>query len=180
MTLAGLVFCKLYEFHIQPIYSIFYYIFSWNCNVIMYGFPFVYIGAMFARYQDWIINQAKNLFSVLIILYLAITMCGFSMYSIDRSLWGIPIGEIQAVILFLISLVCGDIRILRNASKIARNLSSIIFVTHTVFLTVSGVVLGVWNPYARFALVIGGSCILLGVLSTIKSDRLNTLFMVKI
>ncbi|MBR0135900.1 MAG: acyltransferase, partial [Clostridia bacterium] len=111
----------------------FYTVFSWPSNVIMCGFPMMFIG-MIAFHNEETVKNWK--LSIIIPLYLLTVIAAFAAFNAKKSLYGFPIGYIEAFLLFAFGIVssryCTGIS--NKVCRIARNLSSVIFLTHTAFL----------------------------------------------
>ncbi len=183
LAIVGLILMIIYELHFKSgfgalVYKLFYLVFSWSCNVIMSGFPLLFLGSFIARHETTISSRVQW---PLILIYIAVVVFSFVIYSKFESLFGIPVGIIEAVLLFLICLIPSrleeviPIRLCRSF----RNVSSVIFLTHTAFLTVLGEVFNIWGTAARFTIAFIGAIILTCLIKAINWKPLNKLFMIR-
>jgi serine/alanine racemase len=161
------------------IFRVFYTVFSWENNFIMVGFPLLFLGAMASR---WEYRIASFKHGIITILYLSVSAAAFFVYSLNKQLFGIPFGIIQGGLLFLICIMPSrhEERIDKKICSLSRNLSSVVFLTHTAFLTLIGKVLHIWDPYLRFFLTVAG-CIIVLIITMIMNNRvINRLLLIKL
>ena len=162
------------------IYQIFYTLFSWSNNVIMFGFPMLFIGAEMQNIEKKIRKQ--NNLVVLLFLYavsLAIPYIGFHLNKEFTN--ALPYGEIQGMLLFLICIhpTMLETTLSEKISLEARNLSSVLFFTHTIFLTVLGKCFHIWDNFLRYIATLLFSVLLLIITKKMKLRHVKYLLMVK-
>lgn len=162
------------------VYQVFYQVFSWEGNVIMTGFPLLFLGSLAARYEEKLIAW-KQLPIMLLLLYVASVLVPFLLFSGSRQLFHIPFGIIQAVLLFLVSLCASpyDSWISPKLCRWSRNLSSVIFLTHTAFLVFFGKVFHIWDTIPRFILTVLASVLLMTVVRKLNWKPLWKVLMIK-
>ena len=148
LTVLGLFFLVLFDLRLPSgpgrlISQAFYTVFSWNCNVVMTGFPMLFLGAAFSRHENWLKPLKRVITGP---LYLLSILLAFYIYRFSPSLYGIPFGLIQACFLFLfcISPTEFEFRIPHSVCRAARNLSSVIYLTHMTLLPLFGSVFHIW------------------------------------
>lgn len=187
---AGVVLCVLgialsviynYQMNCNPnglVYRFFYNVFSWDCNVIMSGFPMLFLGAVMDVYED---RLQKGNFWVLIVLYPVSIVIAFVVYRFHSSLFYIPFGIFQAVLLFLLCIIPVSFlrsipeRICRNS----RNASSVVYLTHTVFLAILTEGLHFWNYPVQYAITVVCAIVVYWIVKKVNWRPLNHLMMVK-
>lgn len=160
------------------IYKLFYTVFSWNNNVIMSGFPLLFLGAIMDLYEKRI---RKVPFWLLLVLYIASIVAAFLLYAKYRNLFGIPFGIIQAVLLFSLCITgcCFQQRIPARIGKKARNLSSVVFLTHTVALTILGNYFHIWDSVIRYIITALCAITVCWVAEKLNRRALNTILLMK-
>ena len=180
---GGLILSIIYIFQAANnpnglIYKTFFYVFSWENNVIMRGFPLMYLGFVIESHEKQV---RKMNFWVLLALYALSVASAFLLFQTRENLYYIPFGIIQAVLLFLICLtsIPRQEHISQNASTHARNLSSVIYLTHSVFLSILGYGFHLWDSGPRYILTVLGALLLYLVAIKVKCRPLNRLFMIK-
>lgn len=185
LCLLGFVLRFIYELQLSggfggAVYQAFYNVFSWENNVIMTGFPLVFLGYLMARYEEKLIAW-KQLPIVLLLLYIASVIIPFLIFSRSQPLYHIPFGIIQAVLLFLVSLCASpyDSWISPKLCRWSRNLSSVIFLTHTAFLVLFAKVFHIWDTIPRFILTVLASVLLMTVVRKLNWKPLWKVLMIK-
>ena len=160
------------------IYKSFYSVFSWPNNVIMSGFPLMYLGYIMNLHEDRI---RKLSFWLLSLLYVLSVFVAFFIFRTSRELYFIPFGIVQAILLFLVCItpVPFQEQIPQKNCTHARNLSSVVYLTHTVFLTIIGHGFNLWNSGLRYILTVVCTTILYLVIVWLNWKPLNKLFMIK-
>lgn len=180
LCVAGLVLCVLYDIQVVYcqdglVFRLFYTLFSWRNNVIMFGFPMLFIGAVVESFEE------KSII-VLLFLYTVSIILPFVGFYLNKELTSIfQFGAVQGILLFLI---CIHPTVLENMisdkiSKGARNLSSILFLTHTVSLIILGELLHVWDSSVRYIATLSFSVLLLLIVGKTKTGFLKWLLMQK-
>ncbi len=184
LCVAGIILCIVYGFQAKQntngiVYIIFNTVFSWNCNVFMSGFPMLFLGAITAKYEERICRFSPR--RVLIILYVLIVFAAFLIFRTSKDLFFIPFGIIQAIILFLICVSYAPLQISIQEKRCRdfRNLSSIVFLTHTVFLTILGKGLHIWDNLARYTITVACTVILFFIVNKLNWKALNTVFLIR-
>ena len=185
LCLLGFALRFIYELQLSggfggAVYQAFYNVFSWENNVIMTGFPLVFLGYLMARYEEKLIVW-KQLPIMLLLLYVASVLVPFLLFSGSRQLFHIPFGIIQAVLLFMISLCATpyESRIAPKLCRWSRNLSSVIFLTHTTFLVFFGKVLHIWDTIPRFILTVLAAVVLMMIVRKLNWKPLCKVLMIK-
>lgn len=183
MCILGIVLGILYSYQAEYnqsglIYRAFYTVFSWNNNVVMSGFPLLFLGFMADRYEDRISNANPV---ILLAFYVVSVVSAFVVFGMDKNLFFIPFGIVQAILLFCLCLipVPSMQKISERTCRESRNLSSVVFLTHTVFLTHIGNVFHIWDSTLRYLVTILCASILYWLAKRISWDPLNRLLMVK-
>lgn len=160
------------------IYRAFYTVFSWNCNVIMSGFPMLFLGAMMDLHEDRI---RKGNFKVLLMLYLISVAAAYGVYRYHNSLFYIPFGILQAVLMFLICIT--QVSFLHNVpERFSRNLrsaSSVMYLTHTVFIAILTEGLNLWNYSLQYIITVICTLAVFWLVIKVNWQPLNKLMMVK-
>lgn len=183
LCVLGLILSVLYGYQEEYnpyglVYKVFYPVFSWSNNVIMSGFPMLFIGALFDLYEKSI---RKLNFWLLLGLYFLSIVSAFVLFRVDSNLYFIPFGTIQSVLLFLLCIT--SVTFMKNSSikyyQRARNLSSVIFLTHTVFLTIIGNSLQIWDVGLKYALTIISALIVYWIAEKVNWRPLNRILMIK-
>lgn len=182
---AGLILRVLYSiqnayYQDGLVYRLFYTLFSWGNNVIMFGFPMIFIGACVGSFEEEIKKQSNII--ALLLLYTASVILPFIGFHLNKELTEVfQFGFVQGTLLFLICIqptVLESI-IPEKISKGARNLSSILFLTHTASLTVLGNLFHVWDSYVRYIATLSFSVLLLLIAGKTKTGFLKWLLMQK-
>ena len=183
LSLLGLFFLVLFDLRLPSglgrlIYQAFYTVFSWNCNVVMTGFPMLFFGAAFSRHENWLKPLKRVITGP---LYLLSILLAFYIYRFSPSLYGIPFGLIQACFLFLFCICPAEFeaKIPPSVCRSARNLSSVIYLTHTLLLPFFGSVLHIWDTLPRFALCVLFACLITCIIQKLNWSPLKKLMMVK-
>ena len=183
LCIGGLILGAIYNMNLNAgigrlIHQCFYTVFSWDCNVIMIGFPLLFLGAVISRHEDILQPKFRPAAAL---LYILAFVSAFYVHTFNKSLFGIPFGVIQAILLFIFcilpSRLCANIP--DPVCRFARNLSSVIFLTHTFFLMVFGYVLHIWNTYLRLLLTAACGLILLLIIEKMDRKRINRIFLIK-
>ncbi len=183
LCIAGIMLSILYSYQAvnnpsNLFYRIVYTVFSWDNNVIMSGFPMLFLGSQFYRYKA---HLQKAPVWMILTLYVISVAVAFFVFQIDKNLFFIPFGIIQAVMLFFLCII--PVPFLQNLSQSvcrnARNLSSVLFLTHTVFLTILGKVLHVWNSALRFGITVLCAVVMYLLSKWLKNKVINTLLLLK-
>lgn len=158
--------------------KLFYTVFSWNCNVVMTGFPLLFLGAACARNEQRLQSLRR---APVGILYLVFVLLAFAVYGISYSHYGIPFWLIEALLLFLFCILPSelDARIPASLCRPARNLSSVIYLTHTAFLSLFGYIFQIWRTELRFLLCVLTACLLTWLVKKLNWAPLCRLMMVK-
>ena len=186
----GLVFCVLglvlrFVYSMQPsggigavICKVFYTVFSWNCNVVMTGFPLMFLGYTFSRNGKLLRHMRRT---VIGILYLISVLAAFLVYGFSYSHYGIPFWLIESVLLFLFCILPAEYeaRLPAPLCRAARNLSSVIYLTHTALLSLFGYVFHIWDTAIRFVLCVAVSILLTYFIKKLNWSPLSKLMMVK-
>lgn len=179
----GIFLNVVYSFHSTSgfgklVYDSFYTVFSWSNNVIMTGFPMMFLGSFLARKESALLHW--RLFPV-VSLYLVTILTAFWLFHSFQSLFYIPFGMIEAFLLFLICLIAKrfSLPVSHTICKTARNASSVIFLTHTIILSFLGSVLGVWDTVTRFLLTVSFGLLLTVLLKKWNRPWILKLFMIK-
>lgn len=180
---AGLILNAVYhieaEFHTEGlVYKSFYTVFSWNNNVVMSGFPLMFLGTVANQHEA----QLRRLrFPVLLVLYLLALAFAFVVFYWLGYAYVFPFAFFQAGLLFLMGFasVWNEEALSDHACLFARNYSSVLFLTHTVFLTILGNVFMVWNPGLRYILTVIGALLTLFLAEWLNWPLLNRLLMIK-
>ena len=184
LCVAGSVLCVLYDIQVEYcqdglVYRLFYTLFSWRNNVIMFGFPMLFIGAVVESFEEKINKQS---IIVLLFLYTVSIILPFAGFYLNKELTSFfQFGTVQGILLFLI---CIHPTILENMisdkiSKGARNLSSILFLTHTASLTILGELFHVWDSPVRYMATLSFSVLLFLIVGKTKMGFLKWLLMQK-
>ena len=183
LCLCGLILNTVYCINLEGaigsmIHKVFYTVFSWENNVIMSGFPMLFIGALFSRNKK---TAGSLKLLTVALLYIAVIAAAFLLYPSNNALYGLPFGQVEAVLLFAfcIMLSCSSTRLSGKTCMFLRNISSVIFLTHTVILKILGECLHIWDPMIRFAAVIVCGILIMIAVRTIKWKPLMKMFMVK-
>lgn len=116
----------------QRMFSAIYFVFSWTNNVLMKGLPYTLIGYCLYRHVDKIRHYKKMW---LITAYLVVLFANITIYlntSLDKM--HIFIYPVLACILFLISVNEELNDFVTKDTKTLRNLSTVIYLTHTLFI----------------------------------------------
>lgn len=184
LCIVGLLLNVLYGLDLSAgigafVHRTFYMVFSWDCNVIMTGFPMLFLGMTASRHES-LLRRWKPW--IIALLYGAALIAAFALYPLDSSLFGIPFGITEAVLLFSFCLISPRLfaRIPERFCHFARNLSSVIFLTHTFFLTVLGQLLKIWDAVPRLALTVLCCTVLYFIVAKIRVQPLHKLFMIKV
>lgn len=186
----GLVFCVLglvlrFVYSMQPsggigavICKVFYTVFSWNCNVVMTGFPLMFLGYTFSRNGKLLRHMRRT---VIGILYLISVLAAFLVYGFSYSHYGIPFWLIESILLFLFCILPAEYeaRLPAPLCRAARNLSSVIYLTHTALLSLFGYVFHIWDTAIRFVLCVAVSILLTYFIKKLNWSPLSKLMMVK-
>ena len=181
LCIAGLALNILYGFNVQVgpfgwIHRAFYFVFSWENNIIMTGFPFAFLGSVFAKHEESFRIRPIAFIGA----YMLVTLAAFILFQRVEGMVGTPAGTIQAILLFLICRNAQLSHVPKSVCKACRNLSSVIFLTHTLWLTLLGQVMGLWEYTAlRFILAVLGAVLIAYLLKKIHWKPLNKLFMVR-
>ena len=182
---AGLILWYIYNLQSNLhtsgfIYKAFYILFSWSNNVIMMGFPLLFLGTLLVEYEELLYKF--NYIFLLPIFYIISLILAFLCFFINPSLTVIiPFGLVQAVLLFLICItnVSADNIIDTKICKKTRNLSSVLFLTHILFLAILGNGLHIWNTTIRFLCTLFLAGVSLLIIKRINSNWINWLFMLR-
>lgn len=160
------------------IYRSFYTLFSWNNNVVMSGFPLMFLGAAANQHEA---RLRRLRFPVLLGLYLLAVASAFAVFYGLGYAYVFPFAIFQAVLLFLMGLSAAPFQeaLSDKACRFARNYSSVLFLTHTVFLTILGNVFMLWNQGLRFILTDIGALLTLLLAGWLNWPPLNKLLMIK-
>ena len=183
LCILGLVLRIIYNLHptsgiVAAICKIFYIVFSWDCNVIMTGFPMLFLGYVFSQKEN-LLNTLKRWY--IGILYLASVMLAFIVYGFSNSHYGIPFWLIESLLLFLFCILPSSFESMIPVSlcRTARNLSSVIYLIHTIILRWLGITFNIWEPNARFFLCVVIACVLTWLIKKLNWSLLNRIMMVK-
>lgn len=160
------------------IHRVFYLVFSWENNVIMRGFPMLFLGSVLARHERLIANRSRLLVGL---LYLASIPAAFLAFHLCGTPFWLPVGELEAFLLMCFCLVSANrqLGVSEGAARFARNLSSVIYLTHTIFLHALGYGLKIWSTPIRHCLTVAACTGMLLLLSKINWKPLNTIFLIK-
>lgn len=184
-SMVGLILWNIYN--VQSIYNThgllyrtFSFLFSWNNNVIMMGFPLLFIGSSLEEYEE-ALYKCTNKFLLPILYFISILLAFLSFYINPNLPVIIPYALFQAILLFLICITNTSIDSIINTKvcKEARNLSTVIFLTHVLFLALLGKGLHIWNIIILYVCTLFLAALLLQMIMRINSTRLNWLFMIK-
>ena len=180
---AGLLLSGVYHYeaacHINGIvYRIFYTVFSWNNNVIMSGFPLTFLGSALQRQED---RLRKLSFWALLALYLLSLACAYAVFYRFGYVYVFPFGILQAALLFLLCLspVPFQQSLSEQLCRAARNFSSVLFLSHTVFLQIAGRGFNLWKPRPRYLIAVAAAFLLFILVDKIDWPPLNMIFMLK-
>ncbi len=185
LSIFGFVLYIIYTVQVQFFpdgltYRVFYTLFSWSNNIIMTGFPLLFWGALAERYESRIKNRIN--IRVLAILYVLSIVVAFVHFYINSKLMSVlPYGPVQAVILFIICIYrpSFESKIPKSIGKNARDLSGIIYLTHTIILLVLGSVFHIWNNLYRFTVAVVIACVLLIAVRKTSNSAIKWLFMLR-
>lgn len=183
LCVCGLILNTLYCMNLEGavgsmIHRVFYTVFSWENNVIMSGFPMLFIGAMFSQNE----RTAGGLKLLAVaLLYVAVTITAFLSYPSNNALYGLPFGQVEAVLLFAFCIMLSHFpkRLSKGTCMLLRNISSVIFLTHTAALKIMGECLHIWDPIIRFASAIVCGILIMFAVRAVKWKPLMNMFMVK-
>lgn len=183
LCVCGLILNTLYCMNLEGavgsmIHRVFYTVFSWENNVIMSGFPMLFIGALFSQ-NERTAGSLKLL--AVALMYIGVIVAAFLLYPSDNALYGLPFGQTEAVLLFAFCIMLSRFStgLSRDMCVFFRNISSVIFLTHTVILKIMGECLHVWDPLIRFAAAIACGILIMIAVRTVKWKPLMKVFMVK-
>ena len=154
-----------------------YFVFSSESNVVMTGFPLLFIGAAAARHEDAIRHWK---WSAVLLLYLLFVGGAFLLHPYSNRLFGIPFGILQALPLFALCLILADatIPVKNETSRLARDLSAVIYLTHTITLSILGYGLHLWNELLRFIIVVFVAMLVVAIGKKINWKPLKTVLMI--
>lgn len=165
LAIVGRIWCILYDYKIdvpliKQLNNVAYYIFSWNCNVIMSGIPYMVIRYFLSKYYTQI--QEKVKFSNLTFL-LAYTV-SLIVSSVLYFKTGLnPIISINSSLLFAIAIFAkGFSNISHSVALICRNISSSFYISHSIVLyPVIDKIFGIYYPLQlRYLFVVAGCFII--------------------
>lgn len=183
LCLLGIALHIIYNQHFSSgvgrwIYQVFYTVFCWDCNVIMTGFPLVFLGFFFARNEEKLASHSRWLYLALFILTVA---AAFIVHTRSQSLYGVPAGFLQAIFLFLFCLPPAryEDRIPGKLCRWTRNHSSVIYLTHSMLLILLGKGFQIWGWLPRVLIIVAFTAVLLVIVLKLKWKPLWKLFMVK-
>ena len=183
LCVSGIVLSILYSYQAKYdstglVYRVFYSVFSWNNNVIMSGFPLLYLGALFDMSEERLQNSC---FWMVLPPYAISIFAAFLVYRMDEDLFFIPFGVIQAILLFHLCVVPVPFlqHLPEKICKSARDLSSVIFLTHTVFLTIIGKVFHLWDSLLRYGITVLCAIFLFLLARKLDYAVLNALLLMK-
>ena len=183
LCITGVVLGIVFRMHLAGgfgnlVYKSFYTVFSWDCNLIMTGFPLLFLGATASRFENSI--REWNL-QFILLLYLVAIVLAFFLHPHCHDLYGNPFGIFQALFLFAVCLISEkkSLPIPDGVCVFARNLSAIVFLTHTVFLTILGKCFNIWNAPLRLMIILAMSILLLVSAIKINWKPLNRVLMIK-
>lgn len=176
--LLGILYdANITSFGMGVIHKIIYSLFSWSNNLFMKGIPYVATGYYVRKH----VNEIKRCgLGKAILLYVAASIGMIMIYNAGFQQW-LCLYPIQAISLLLIC--CQDIKcpLNQHITKNCRNLSSVIYFLHTVFIY--GVVDSVWGIDAAIALKffvsIALSIIVYWIAKTFKIKSLNWLLAIR-
>ena len=160
------------------IHKLFYVAFSWEYNVVMIGFPMLFLGAALSRFEEAVRTWKRV---PIILLYFTVTLAAFVIHPYSNNLFGFPVGVVQALLLFIFCILpSGALEMLPDGiCRVSRDLSSVVFFTHTAFLTILGEALHIWDTAARLPITILGGALLLLLIKKLRWKPLYRLFMLK-
>lgn len=183
MCLVGIALKIVFDLHPSSgigftIYKLFYTVFSWDCNVIMTGFPLLFLGSIFAKNESSL-QRLRRPF-VAFSYFFVIGVAFFSFRNL-HFFAGIPWGIMEALLLFAFCVIpSAKVKYISpSVCLAARNLSSVIFLTHTSFLILIANVFHIWNTAPRLALTIVFSSLLTCCLKRINLKPVNSVFLIK-
>lgn len=185
LSLLGILLATIYNYQAiydqnGIIYRLFYTVFSWNNNVVMAGFPLMYTGALIERYESCL--KKKYTFWRILFIYLISIAAAFISFHYYKTLVGIlPFGAIQGILLFLVCISQNrfEEEIPESICNYTRNLSSVMYLTHTLFLILLGYGLNLWDTGFRLIATIILSMIVLWIVRKTNVGVIKKLFMVK-
>lgn len=164
LCILGLILRFMYDLHpsgeiAAGICKIFYMVFSWENNVIMTGFPLLFLGYNFSQNEKWLSTLKRSYIGF---IYLASVLLAFIIYGFSNSHYGIPFWLTESLLLFLFCILPSSFESMIPVSlcRTARNLSSVIYLTHTIIRRWLGITFNIWEPNARFFLCVVIACVL--------------------
>ena len=160
------------------IHRVFYFVFSWENNSIMCGFPLMFLGSVFAKHEQTLRNRQKL---PIALLYIISIIAAFFVYQVDHSLTWIPFGLLQALLLVSFCLIPSrrQAAVPDRLCRFARNLSSVVFLSHCLILILLDEVFHIWNSFLQFSIAVLSALLLLLLISRLNYKPINKLFMVK-
>ena len=180
---TGLLLSGIYHYettcHINGIvYRLFYTVFSWNNNVVMSGFPLMFLGFEAQRQEQCL---RKLSFWALLALYILSIGGAFAVFYHFGYVSVFPFGILQAILLFLLCLspVPFQQALSDRICEIARNYSSVLFLSHTVFLSILGKGFNLWSAPLRYLVSVCSAALLLLLVDKLNFPLLDKLFMLK-
>ena len=183
LCILDLILRFMYDLHPSSgiaagICKIFYIVFSWENNVIMTGFPLLFLGYIFSQ-NEKLLGTLKR--SYIGFIYLASVLLAFIIYGFSNSHYGIPFWFIESVLLFLFCTLPSEFDSVIPVSlcRTARNLSSVIYLTHTIILRWLGITFHIRGIGVRFFLCVLVACVLTWLIKKLNSSLLNRIMMVK-
>lgn len=185
LSLLGIIVAIIYNYQAicnqnGIIFRLFFTVFSWNNNVVMAGFPLMYIGALIERYENWLIK--KYTFWGILFFYLLFIAAAFIIFQYNQTVVGIlPFGVIQGILLVLVCISQNrfEEELPESFCNYTRNLSSVMYLTHTLFLIFLGYGLNLWDTGFRLIATIILSMIVLWIVQMTNAGVIKKLFMVK-
>lgn len=140
LAVAGLVLRMIYSYDIsvfglETLNRLFYIVFSWSNNVVMFGVPFMTVGMVFARYEGrFLLPQKKLILAYGLTGIAAVGFFTYAYYANSGLLRYLTVGGLQGTLLFLIAMHPLKRSVSPALCKNCRDISTCVYYLHTVFI----------------------------------------------